>query len=300
MPRIQTSRLTMWYESFEATAEVKQDVPIILIAGFSMPGIHWPAVLIEELTGRGFRVIAFDNRDIGLTDRVKGQRAPSPIKLGVSRLFRRTLPVPYLLDDMADDTVALMDALEIPHAHIVGMSMGGMIAQLIAIRHPERVRSLCSWSSMTGRMDELAIHPRVVPGMLKSPHPDPEQRLKDSAEFWQAIGTKRYPTDPDAVYDLVFKSAERAPDISGIPRQFAAILASPSRRAQLKKLTVPTLILHGTSDPLVPFRAGKAAAALIPGSIFHVVKGYGHNLPDELMEEVAAQVVANASRAKVA
>lgn len=300
MPRIQTDRLTMWYESFAPTAEPKQDAPILLIGGFSMQATHWPDSLIQGLTGRGFRVIIFDNRDIGLSDRIQGQRAPSPIKLGVSRLLNRTLPVPYVLDDMADDAVSLLEALEIPEAHIVGMSMGGMIAQLIAIRHPERTRTLCSWSSMTGRMDEMLIHPKMVPGMLRKPDPDPEVRLKESAAFWTAIGTKRYPTDQARIRELVFEAAERAPDISGIPRQFAAILASPSRRPQLKKLNVPTLILHGTKDPLVPFRAGKAAAALIPGAMFHVIEDYGHNLPEALMDEAATQIAANASRVKAA
>lgn len=297
MPRIQTDRLTIWYESFAATTATPHATPVLLIGGFSMQAIHWPESLIHALNAHGFRVIIFDNRDVGLTDRLKGQRAPNPVRIGLSRVLGRSIPVPYSLDDMADDAVALLDALEIPKAHIVGMSMGGMIAQLIAIRHPRRAVSLCSWSSMTGQIGELLIEPRLIPTMFKAPSPDPEQRIKDSANFWKAIGTQRYPMDEAAVRDMVLRSAERAPDISGIPRQFAAILSSPSRRARLKKLKVPTLIIHGTKDPLVPFRGGKAAATLIPGARFHVVEDYGHNLPDELMPKFAAEIAANAARA---
>lgn len=297
MPQIKTARLTMWYESHAASPAVEERAPIVLIAGFSMQGIHWPDELLEALTARGHRVIVFDNRDIGLTERCTGTRALSPIPLVVRRLAGRAMPVPYTLDAMADDTVALMDALAIDRAHIVGMSMGGMIAQLVALRHPSRVLSLCSWSSMTGAITELMISPRMIPAMLRSPSPDPQQRLKESEAFWVALGTRTYPMDPARIRALVLESAERAPDIRGIPRQFNAMLASPSRRERLKTLQVPTLIIHGTVDPLVPFRGGKAAARLIPGARFYAIDDYGHNLPESLMEDIAEQIVANAERA---
>lgn len=297
MPQIKTARLTMWYESHAADPSVPEGAPIFLIAGFSMHGIHWPAELLTALTQRGHRVIVFDNRDIGLTERCEGLRAPGPVGLIARRLVGASMSVPYTLDALADDTVALMDALAIDKAHIVGMSMGGMIAQLVAIRHPGRVLSLCSWSSMTGAVHELAIAPHMIPLMLRPPSKDPQQRLVDAEAFWAVVGTKTYPMDSKRVRAVVEEAAARSPDIRGIPRQFSAILASPSRRAVLKTLRVPTLIIHGTVDPLVPFRSGKAAAALIHGARFYPVDDYGHNLPEALMDDLATQIVANAERA---
>lgn len=262
-----------------------------------MQAIFWPKELIDTLNAEGFDVILLDNRDIGMTEHIDGARAPDPVSLVASRLAGRTLRVPYLLQDMADDSVALMDALEIPSAHIVGMSMGGMIVQSMAIRHPERVRSMCCWSTSTGQITDMMIAPQLIPMMIQKPSSDPEERLRNGVKMFQKIGTKRYPSDVDRLYEQVKLAASRSNgDVRGIPRQLAAILASPSRRPQLKRLKIPTLVIHGTQDPLQPLRGGEALARLIPKADFLKIKGYGHNLPAELMPLFGQRIAANIRR----
>lgn len=298
MPRIQTRDLSLWYESFPPTGDEVQPYPLLLICGFGMQAIHWPEPLLDALRAQGFRVIIFDNRDIGLSDRVKGKRAPAPAKIGLGRALGRVPEVPYLLDDMADDAAALLDALEIEKANIVGMSMGGMIAQLVALRHPDRTASLCSWASMPGRLSDLLIHPKMIPLMLKPVSKDPEERIEDTKKMWAAIGTRAFPSSVVEIEDLARRSVERAPDESGIPRQFAAILASPSRVGALRALKVPTLVVHGDADPLVPRRGGKRVAKVVPDARLRLIRGYGHNLPPELMEQIAEEIALNAARAR--
>ena len=263
MPRIQTGSLSLWYESFSPTGEKAQPYPLLLICGLGMQAIHWPEELLDALRAEGFRVIIFDNRDVGLSDRVKGKRTPPPLPIGLGRVLGRTPETPYLLDDMADDAAALLEALEIEKAHIVGMSLGGMIAQLVALRHPERAATLCSWASMPGRITDLLIHPKMLPIMLKPVARDQEQRIKDTKKMWVSIGTSTYPSPPDEIEDLARRSLERAPDETGVARQFAAILASPSRVEALRALKVPTLVVHGDADPLVPVRGGKRVAQVV-------------------------------------
>ena len=295
MPQIQTARLSMWYERYEAKEE-KGNAPIILIAGFSMQATLWPEELLDALTSAGYPVIIFDNRDVGLTERCRPLRAGNPFAIAGARLLGLRPEVPYTLDAMADDVAALLDALEVPKAHIVGMSMGGMIAQLVAIRHPSRVLSLCSWSSMSGALHELLVHPKVLPGVFRKPSPDVEQRIEDGLLFWQLLGTKTWPGEMDRMREKIRETAERTTDISGIPRQFSAILASPSRRKALAKVQVPTIVIHGTSDPMVPYRGGVATAAAIPNAELCTIPDYGHNLPVGLMATIASEIVDNASR----
>lgn len=298
MPRIQTKKLSLWCERYAPTGDKTQPYPLLLICGFGMQAIHWPEALIEALRAEGFQVIIFDNRDVGLSDRVKGQRAPAPPKIGLGRALGNTPEVPYLLDDMADDAASLLEALEIEKANIVGMSMGGMIAQLVALRHPERTASLCSWASMPGRLTDLLIHPKMLPIMLKPVSKDPAERIEETKKMWLSIGTPTYPSLVEDVEDLARRSLERAPDETGIPRQFAAILASPSRVEALRGLRAPTLVVHGDADPLVPVRGGKRVAQVVPGARLKLIKGYGHNLPPELMPTIAAAIASNAARAR--
>lgn len=298
MPKIQTARLSMWYERFPATAPKKDSAPIILHAGLSMQSIFWPDSLIQTLNDEGFDVVVFDNRDIGQTEHMHGQHAPNTLKLLAARISGRPMDVPYTIADMADDTVALMDALDIPVAHVAGMSMGGMIAQTVAIRHPERVKSLCSWASSTGTITDSLVSPTIAPAMLKPPSTDPEQRIHDGVELFVRIGTKRYPSDVNELYTKIRLAAERAQgDPHGIARQMTAILATPSRRAALKKITVPTLVIHGDKDPLQPLRGGKATARLVPHSELFLIREYGHNLPEELMKPIGKRMAVNARRA---
>lgn len=298
MPKIQTARLTMWYERYPARGHAKDPAPILLHAGLSMQAIFWPELLIQTLNDEGFDVIVFDNRDIGQTDHLHDLRPPAAPKIVAARLAGREVHVPYRVTDMAEDTVALMDALDIPVAHIAGMSMGGMISQSVAIQHPERVKSLCSWASSTGALTDVMIAPRLIPAMLKPPSRDPEERIRAGVDLFVRIGTKKYPSDTTRLYAQIRRAAERAQgDAQGVERQMAAILATPSRREALKKLRVPSLVIHGDKDPLQPLRGGKATARLIPDADFFLIPGYGHNLPDALMQPIAQRIVKNARRA---
>lgn len=292
MPLIQTSRLQMWYERFEPTTP-SDKAPIVLVCGFGMQSVLWPEELIDALCAGGHPVIIFDNRDVGLTERCSAYRAPNPIKIAARRLAGLRTEVPYTLDAMADDTVALMDALEIEQAHIAGMSMGGMITQLIAIRHPKRVLSICSWASMSGEIHELLVQPKILPGVFRRPNPDLEIRIQEGIAFWMQLGTKTWPGDATRMGEKLRAATERSSDITGVPRQFAAIVASPSRRKQLKNIKVPALIIHGTGDPMLPIRGGKATAAAIPRSRLVTIDDYGHNLPIPLMGRIADEILAN-------
>lgn len=297
MPKIQTARLTMWYERYDAPVR-KDDAPMILHAGLSMQSVFWPDSLIETLNDEGFDVIVFDNRDIGQTEHLHGVRPPAAPKIVAARLAQKAIDVPYRVTDMAEDTVALMDALDIPVAHIAGMSMGGMISQCVAIQHPSRVKSLCSWASSTGALTDVMIAPRLIPTMLKKPSNDPEERIRAGVELFMRIGTKKYPSDVERLYAQIRLAAERAQgDAQGVERQMAAILATPSRRQALTQLKVPSLVIHGDQDPLQPLRGGKATARLIPNAEFFLIRGYGHNLPDELMRPIAQRMAKNARRA---
>lgn len=296
MPLIQTSRLSMWYERFEPIAP-SDKAPILLVCGFSMQCSLWPEALIQGLRSQGYPVVVFDNRDVGLTERCSAHRAGSPLKIGAARLCGLRPQVPYTLDALADDTVALMDALGIERAHLVGMSMGGMIAQLVAIRHPQRILTLCSWSSMSGEVHELLVHPRIMPGLFRKPSADIAKRIEDGMAFWTLLGTKTWPSDPEVMREKMTEAAARTTDISGVPRQFAAIMASPSRRRSLQKIRVPALVIHGTADPMLPHRAGAATAAAIPGARFVSIPDYGHNLPTGLMPKIVAEIVSNTTLA---
>lgn len=298
MPHIQTARLNMWYERYPAPGGAKDPAPILLHAGLSMQGIFWPRSLIDTLHEEGFDVIIFDNRDIGQTEHLAGVRPPAAVKIALARMAGKKVDVPYLVTDMAHDTAALMDALDIPVAHIAGMSMGGMIAQELAIHHPHRVKSLCSWASSTGEITDVMISPRLLPAMLKPPAKEQEQRIRDGVDLFVRIGTRRYPSDVDRLRAQIRLAAERAQgDAQGVERQMAAILATPSRRPALRKLQTPTLVIHGDKDPLQPFRGGKATARLVPESDFFVIRDYGHNLPDALMPPIARRMAKNARRA---
>lgn len=295
MPLIKTSRLEMWYERFEPQ-EPSDKAPIVLVCGFAMQSVLWPEELIDGLRAAGHPVVIFDNRDVGLTQRCSGLRAENPIRIAAKRLVGLRPNVPYTLDAMADDTVALMDALGIDKAHIAGMSMGGMISQLVAIRHPNRVLSLCSWSSMSGEIHELLVEPRLLPGVFRKPSPDIEVRIKDNIAFWNQLGTKTWPGDPARMEQKLRLATERTQDISGIPRQFTAILSTPSRRKALSRLQIPAVVIHGTADGMLPVRGGRATAAAIPNARYVEIEDYGHNLPIGLMPKIVEEIVSNIAR----
>lgn len=263
----------------------RRDPAILLIMGLGTQMIAWPESFCDRLAAQRYRVIRFDNRDIGLS--TKFEAAP-PIDLGAA--FKRVLAgqkidVPYDLNDMAADALGLMDRLQIQKAHVVGASMGGMIAQILAGRHPDRVSSLVSIMSSSGDPGLPPAKPEAMAALLQ-PRPDGSDReaaIQHSMKVQRAIGSPGFPTTDEDLRARVAAGFDRSYYPTGVSRQFAAILASGPRMDLLRTISVPTLVLHGADDPLVPVEAGKSTASLIAGSTLTIVPGMGHDLASGLI-----------------
>jgi pimeloyl-ACP methyl ester carboxylesterase len=258
----------------------------------------WPDELVEALVGRGFRVIRFDNRDIGLSQKMEGEKAP---KL-VWQLLRTKLGfpprVPYTLTDMAEDAIGLMDAIGIERAHVVGGSMGGMIAQLMAVHHPGRLLSLTSIFSTTGN-PKLPQAEKDAMEALTAPLESLEEEVvvAHGMRVQRAIGSPGYRPSEEALRERVLKSVRRSVYPPGLPRQLAAIIADGDRRERLARVTAPTLVLHGEDDPLVKVEAGEDTALAISGARLVTIPGWGHDLPVELADRLADEIARHARAA---
>jgi pimeloyl-ACP methyl ester carboxylesterase len=260
--------------------------PLLLIAGLSYQMIRWPEAFCRALADRGHRVIRFDNRDTGLSSHLDSAGRPNIIKL-YEKIFAGEKPeVPYLLGDMAADTVGLLDALQIPAAHLVGASMGGMIGQSIAIAYPDRLMSLVSIMSTTGRASLPQPREDVLAHMMKPIPAEREAAIQYLIQTERLIAGDVYPADEERARDEAVRSFERKHDPGGVVRQFAAIVASGSRVKELASVKARTLVIHGDRDPLVPFEAGKDTAACIPGARFLPLEGMGHYLPRQLWPRI--------------
>jgi len=260
--------------------------------GLGMQLIHWDRALCELLVERGFHVIRFDNRDVGHSTKIN---APVPdVRRAMLGLH---VDAPYLLGDMADDAVGLLDQLGIEAAHVVGASMGGMIAQEVAIKHPERVLSLTSIMSTTG--ERRVGRPKLrVWGVLmrRAPRQKPAF-IEHFVRVFKMIGSRGFPFDEDRVRKLAAETYDRDHDPAGTGRQLAAIMSSGDRTAALRSVRVPTTVIHGRDDPLVPFRAGRATAEAIPAARLIAIPGMGHDLPRETWPQVVDAVAETAARA---
>jgi pimeloyl-ACP methyl ester carboxylesterase len=266
--------------------------PMLLVMGLGMQLIHWDAELCELLADRGFYVIRFDNRDAGCSTQI---RAPVP---NIMRLMAgMPARVPYVLEDMAADAFGLLDELDVERAHLVGTSMGGMIAQTMAIARPERVLSLASLLSTTGDRRVGTPKLRVWSIMMRRAPRDRDAYIEYFVRVFRMIGSPGYRGDEQRVREEAGATYDRGHHPAGTARQLAAILASGSRTAALRKLDVPTVVIHGEQDPLVPYRAGQATARAIPGAEFVSIPGMGHDMPKELWPTFVDAIAKNADRA---
>ncbi|MBE1500437.1 pimeloyl-ACP methyl ester carboxylesterase [Amycolatopsis lexingtonensis] len=247
------------------------DRPLLLVMGLAAPMIWWDEEFCETLAAQGFHVIRFDNRDAGRSTRLRGRA-----NLAQAYLLRTA---PYSLADMADDAVGLLTALEIPAAHVVGASMGGMIAQTLAIRHPSRVLSLTSIMSSTGGRFVGRPSARAMSMLLAAPPRDRDAYVEMLLRTFRLIGSPGYPFDEARMRDRAERTYDRGVHPGGAVRQLAAIMADRDRAPKLRKLTTPTLVVHGARDPLVHVSGGRATARAIPGAALDVVPGMGHDLP---------------------
>ena len=283
--------LTFCYDEFGAP-----DRPaMLLIMGLGSQMIAWPEPFCERLADGGFRVIRFDNRDIGLSESLDGEPVPNlPVLAIASRLGLR-LRVPYTLHDMKRDTVALLDALGVERAHLVGASMGGMIAQLAASEHPDRVASLTSIMSTSGARHLPGPPADVRRHLIGRPPADEDQYVQRRLRTLQLVGSRTFPADPDALGDRLRDAYRRSFQPEGYMRQLGAVLASGDRVAALRRIRVPTLVIHGDEDRLVPPAASRHIARLVPDSRLEIIEGMGHDLPEPLWPRLADLIVGHAS-----
>jgi pimeloyl-ACP methyl ester carboxylesterase len=274
------------YETFgDVTAE-----PMLLIMGLGAQMVIWDDEFCAELAARGFRVIRFDNRDVGQSSKLTGGKRLTPFELFKLRFLKIPLAAPYKLRDMADDTIGLMDALGITSAHLVGASMGGMIAQEIAISFPERVRSLTSIMSTTGN-PKLPPPSRQAVAILMTPPPKTkEEFLARFAQTWKFLRVGRFPEDEARDRARGERVFARGLNPEGAGRQLRAVLASGSRKQRLGAVTAPTLVIHGDLDPLVRPEGGKDTAASIPGARLLMIEGMGHALPLPMWPQVIGAI----------
>jgi pimeloyl-ACP methyl ester carboxylesterase len=289
--RAKVGELELVYE----TIGDPSDTALLLVMGLGMQLIHWDREFCEALAERGFHVIRFDNRDAGLSTKID---APVPNVMRAMAGLR--IRAPYLLSDMADDSFGLLDHLGIDRAHVAGVSMGGMIAQTMAIRRPERVLSLGSMLSTPGDRRVGTPKLRVWSVLMRRAPASRDAYIEYFVRVFRMIGSPGYPVDEKRLREQAAATYDRCHHPAGTARQLGAVLASGSRTAALRRLDVPTVVIHGRNDPLVPFRAGVATARAIPGAELLAFPGMGHDLPRELWQPFTDALTKNAERAAAA
>lgn len=279
------------YEEFGDPA----DPTLLLVMGLGAQMLAWDEAFCGLLVDRGFRVVRFDNRDVGRSTKIRG----GPRVDVMAAIAGDLSSVAYTLDDMADDAAGLLDHLGVGAAHVVGASQGGMIGQTLAIRRPERVLSLASIMSTTGDPTVGRPHPEALPALLTRPPEDRAGFVEYVVRASRVIGSPGFEPDENALRALAGAIFDRGIHPDGTARQLVAILASGDRTEALRRVRAPTVVIHGTDDPLIDVSGGKATAAAIPDAELVLIEGMGHDLPRELWPRFADLIVANAERARV-
>ncbi len=266
---------------------------IVLIMGLGMQLVAWPDDFCQALVAGGYRVVRFDNRDSGLSARATGGGALGLVKVIAASVLKLPVRIPYTLHDMAQDTLAVMDALQIERAHIVGISMGGMIGHVLAAGHPQRVLSLTSIMSTSGhpRLPQPSLKVRRVLMSRPANPKDIESVTDHLVHVLQVIGSPGYPESAQALRERVTKGVKRSYNPAGTNRQVMAVITSGDRRPLLRQITTPTLVIHGRDDPLVPLSGGQDTAAHVRGAKLLVIDGMGHDLSPALLPQLASAIL---------
>ncbi len=289
----QANGIEICYETFGEP----DSPPLLLIMGLGGQMISWDDAFCEALAQHGFYVIRFDNRDVGRSTRFPEAKPPSVRELMAAVWRNKPLDIPYTLSDMANDAVGLLQALGIASAHIVGISMGGMIAQLVAIHHPDRVRSLTSIMSSTGEPERrLFLRPKVLLALIRPGPTDPEGQIEHGIKVWRLMQGPDQPFDVERARRNIERARERGDSPDGMARQLAAIVAAGSRKEALSKVTAPTLVIHGEADPLLSVQSGIATAQAIPGARLLLLPGVGHGIPVSAAPKIVAAIVEHATQ----
>jgi pimeloyl-ACP methyl ester carboxylesterase len=273
--KVRVNGIEIVYDTFgESSAP-----PMLLIMGLGQQMISWDDDFCRLLATQGYWVIRFDNRDIGLSSRLDELGVPDILALMQAQAQGEAVQAPYTLGEMAEDAVGLLDVLGIESAHMVGISMGGMIAQEMAIRYPERVRTLTSMLSSTGHPELPPPKPEAQLLLVRPSPTDREGYLEDALKTWRLLSGPGFPIDEDRIKERAERCFDRGLSPAGTVRQLAAIIASGSRREALESVAIPTLVIHGDADPLVPVECGMDTANSIPGAELMIIEGMGHDLP---------------------
>jgi pimeloyl-ACP methyl ester carboxylesterase len=281
--------IRLCYETFGE----RGDPPLLLIMGLGTQMLAWHEDFCRELAGRGLFVIRYDNRDVGRSTHLEDSPPPRPAEL----LRRRIANPAYTLSDMADDAAGLLDALGLDSAHVVGASMGGMIAQTLAARHPARVRSLVSIMSTTGHRWKGQPAVRIYPYLLARPPRTKQEAVERLTRLFRVIGSPGFDRDEQELRTMAELAWDRDSSRTGTARQLAAIVASGDRTPDVGRITAPTLVVHGTADRMVRPSGGRATAKAIPGAQLMMIRGMGHDLPRAVWPRLTAAIAEHAARA---
>jgi pimeloyl-ACP methyl ester carboxylesterase len=292
MPRAAANGIEIEYDTFGKSS----DRPLLLVMGFGAQLISWDEGFCSMLAGHGFHVIRYDNRDVGLSTKLDGVTVDVGGALVALTTGAPCPEMPYTLSDMSDDAFGLLDALDIESAHIVGASMGGMIVQTMAIEHPERVSTMTSIMSTTGEREYGQGTATAIEALLRPPPTDREGYIENSVTAWKIFGSQRY-FDEAKVRDRAARGFDRSFYPEGAARQLGAIVSSGSRADALRKLEVPTLVIHGRGDTLIQPSGGERTAELIPGANLLVCHDMGHDLPEPLWPLITEVIASHATHA---
>jgi pimeloyl-ACP methyl ester carboxylesterase len=296
MAQVKANGLDIEYDTF---GHPKDDA-ILLIMGLATQMIAWPTDFCTALAERGHYVVRFDNRDVGLSTKLDEMKAPSLIRFLLNRHFGFPIRAPYTLEDMASDAVGVLNALGLSAAHVVGASMGGMIAQVLAASHRDRVKTLTSIMSSSGDPDLPRARREVRKQLTRRPKStDRDELISHLVESFRVILSPGYPRTDDELEALVVESLDRGFYPEGVARQAAAVVADGSRVERLATIDTPTLVIHGKEDPLIPAVCGFSTALHIRGAKLELVDGMGHDLPPPLLAPLASMILHHISEARV-